>query len=440
MIKKENLKQIIRDFHLQGKFDVIPRDIPIPLNTGKIITIMGVRRCGKTCVLLDTINMLSKDVDKTQILYVNFEDERLGLTAEELDLIIQSYSELYPEQDLGACYFFFDEIQNVEKWERFVRRIYDTITRNIFITGSNSKLLSSEIATSLRGRTLSLEVFPLSFSEYLRFKDIEIDLYSSRQLAFIRNAQSGFFKNGGFPETLFVDEKHRIPLLQEYFNVLVYKDLVERYDIQNVSALKYFLKRVVASATKQISTHKIYNELKSAGIKIGKNALYDFLDYAGNVYLALLLYRFDPSLVAREMGEKKVYAIDTGICDAIEYRFAEDMGKALENSVFLELRRLGHEQFYYRSDTSECDFLLSDRGKVFAAIQVCHTFADNETKKRELKGLTEACSRFGLDKGLIITSDLLDQMEFDGLYVDIVPFYKFFSMPQKASAELAGSP
>lgn len=425
MIKKEQLKQIIRDFHLQDKFNVLARDINVPLNTGKIITIMGVRRSGKTSILFDTINQLADEIDKTRILYLNFEDERLELSADELDLILVAYRELYPEQVLNDCYLFFDEIQNAEKWERFIRRCYDTVTRNIFVTGSNSRLLSSEIATSLRGRTLPLEVFPLSFAEYLRFKRIEVDLYSSRQLAFIANAQYAYLRHGGFPETLFVDEKHRIPMLQEYFNVLVYRDLAERYGIQNITALKYFLKRLVASTTGQISVHKIYNELKSAGIKVGKNTLYEFLEHAASVYLSIILYRYDTSLIAREMGEKKVYAIDTGLCDAIEYRFSEDLGKSLENAVFLELRRSGQALFYYRSDASECDFLLLDRGRVTGAIQVCYDPGRNETKNRGLKGLAEACTRFGLDKGLVITAEDEDQFEWNGLLVTMLPFYKF---------------
>ena len=176
MKKKEQIKQIIRDFHINDNFDVKTRALQPPIDTKKIITLIGVRRCGKTSILYDMINQLSSKIDKTKILFLNFEDERLELEVDELDLVLQSFRELYPEQDLKECYFFFDEIQNITGWEKFVRRIYDSISKNIFITGSNSKLLSSEIATSLRGRTLSYEVFPLSFSEYLSFRDIEVDL------------------------------------------------------------------------------------------------------------------------------------------------------------------------------------------------------------------------------------------------------------------------
>lgn len=429
MKKKETLKQIIRDFNLQPVFEVKPRDVQVPLDTGKIITVMGVRRCGKTSILLDTVNRLAQSMDKTLIVFINFEDERLDLATDELDLIIQAYRELYPRQSLQDCYLFFDEIQNVEGWERFVRRVYDTVTKNIVLTGSNSRLLGSEIATSMRGRTLGMEVFPLSFSEFLRFQDLEADFHSSRHLAQLRNAQAEFLKQGGFPETLFIDQQHRTRLLQEYFNVLLYRDIVERYKVQNVMALKYFLKRLLTSTTKQLSIHKIYNELKSANIRVGKNTLYDFLDYAETVYLAQVLYRYDRSLVSRELGEKKVYAIDTGLCDAVEYRFSEDMGKALENAVFMELRRTGAELFFYRSETLECDFLRVERGRVMEAIQVCHDLSSAETRRRELKGLRAACSRFGLNKGTIITGDDFDQWNIEQLKVDVVPFYRRFSRP-----------
>jgi predicted AAA+ superfamily ATPase len=426
MQKKEHLKQIVRDFHLQEGFNVLPREISIPTNSRKIISLVGARRSGKTFILYDTINRITQDLNKTQTLFINFEDERLDLSLEELDLILQAYSELYPNQRLAECYFFFDEIQNIPGWEKFVRRTYDNITRNIFITGSNSKLLGSEIATSLRGRTLCFEIFPLSFREYLNFKGIDKDVYASRQLAYIRNAQATFLRQGGFPETLFVEERLHSKLLQEYFNVLLYRDIAERHNVSNLPALKYFLKKLLASSTKQLSINKIYNDLKSGNIKIGKNTLYEFLDYAQNSYLGLILPRFDQSLVARELGEKKIYAIDTGLCNAVEYKFSEDMGKALENSIFLELKKRGRQIFYYRDDSCECDFLIADRGKIIEAIQVCFDLSIPETKKREIRGLKKICSRFGLDKGTIITSDTREEFDTEGVNIEAVPFYRKF--------------
>jgi len=424
MKKKVIAKQIIRDFHLSDNFDVIPRDIKLPINSGKIITVIGVRRCGKTSLLYDLTNSLSGTVDREQIIYINFEDERLNLEGDELDLLLQAYRELYPKNDLSQSYFFFDEIQNISLWEKFIRRLYDTVSKNIFITGSNSKLFSTEIATSLRGRTLSYEVYPLSFKEFLRFKNIQADYYSSKHLALIKNAQEQFLLNGGFPELLFINQSHSLSILQEYYNVLIYKDIVERYGVKNTTALKYFLKRTLNSTTKQISVNKIYNELKSAGIKIGKNSLYDFLDYSQNIYLNMVLHKYDKSLINRELGEKKVYSIDIGFNNAIEYKFSDDRGKSLENAVFLELKRQQISIQYHKTEKSECDFICFDRGKALAAIQVTYDMSDEKTKQRETQGLLNACKEFSLDTGTIISNEDEDEILVDNIKIEIMPFYK----------------
>ncbi len=425
MKKKQLLKQIIRDFHLSENFDVKPRNIQPPIDTKKIITLIGVRRCGKTSIFYHMINQLIEKIEKTKILFLNFEDERFELNSDELDLILQAYMELYPSYKLSECYFFFDEIQNIPNWEKFIRRMYDTISKNIFITGSNSKLLSSEIATSLRGRTLNFEIFPLSFKEYLSFKDIEVDFYSSKSLAFIKNAQESFLKNGSFPEILFLEEIYANKTLQEYFNVLLYKDLAERYNITNTVALKFFLKRIISSSTKQISINKIFNELKSSGIKIGKNTLYEFLEYVQNIYLALTLQKYDNSLINKELGEKKIYSIDIGLNNATEFRFSDDIGKSLENAVFLELKRKEFDIYYYRTSKSECDFLVFDKNTISDVIQVTFDMSDENTKNREIKGLIEACKNFDLKSGTIITFDSEDELIENGIKIKIIPFYKW---------------
>ncbi|WP_303701336.1 ATP-binding protein [Flexistipes sinusarabici] len=426
MIKKEVLKRILRDFHLQESYSVLQRDIDIPIEFGKIVTLVGVRRCGKTSILYDIINKISSTAGKAKVIFINFEDERLDFSAEDLELILSAYSELYPDNKLSDCFFFFDEIQNVSGWEKFVRRVYDTVSKNIFITGSNSKLLSSEIATSLRGRTLTFEVFPLSFKEFLKFKNIDVDLHSSRQLAYIKNAMGEYLKYGGFPEAVRIDKKYIYKLIQEYFDVVLYKDLVERYGIANTSALKFFLKRILASTTKQISIHKIYNELKSSGFKIGKNSLYQYMDYARSVYLGDILQRYDRSIVNREMGEKKFYSIDVGLNNALEYRFSDDIGKALENIIFWELRRrFDGEIFYFRSNDSECDFVIMDRGRVADAIQVCYDLNDYYTRRREIEGLLDICKKSNLKSGSIITYDTEEEIYVDNIYIKIVPFYKY---------------
>ncbi len=421
MKKKELIKQVIRTFHLAKKFEVIKRDITIPLNSNKIITLIGVRRSGKSYILYDLINKLQETIEKERILFINFEDERLDLNANELDLLLQSYKELYPHLDLNQCYFFFDEIQNIQGWEKFVRRVYDSISKNIFITGSNAKFLSSEIATALRGRTLTFTIYPLSFKEYLNFKNITIDLYGFNEVSKIKNEFLQYLNDGGFPELIFIDKNYHIQILQEYFNVMIYKDLIERYKISNIIALKFFLKRVIASSTKELSIHKIYNELKSSGIKIGKNSLYEYLEYIQAIFLVQLLHKY--SNKRGELGEKKVYAIDTGLVDALEFSFSKNLGKALENLVFLELKRKGTHFFYYTASNSECDFIVASQNNL--PIQVTWDMSEEATRNRELKGLLKACKYFGLKRALIISADLEDEIKIDDIVIDIIPFYKW---------------
>jgi len=419
---KRIIKQIIRNFHLSKPFKVKPRALKVPLKSKKIITLIGVRRCGKTSILYDTINQLTETIAKEQILFLNFEDERLELNASNLDLILEGYRELYPHLDLSECYFFFDEIQNVEGWEKFVRRVYDTISQHVYITGSNSKLLSQDIATSLRGRTISYEVYPLSFKEYLDFLDIEVDFYSSQSLAYMQKALLSFLKEGAFPEIIEEDSRSQRKILQEYFSVLIYKDLIERYKVQNVVALKFFLKRLLASSSKPVSINKIFNDLKSNGIKISKNSLYDYLEYAQNIFFSLTLERYDTKI---NLVEKKVYTIDVGLNNALIFNFSDNIGKNMENAVFLELKRRELEIYYHQDRSSECDFIVLDRGKVTHAIQVTYEMKDEKTRKREIKGLVNACKAFGLSKGLIVSFEERDVFEVEGVMVEVLPLSEF---------------
>lgn len=424
-MKKEILKTIIRDFHVSPLPKLKRRTLEVPLDSGKIITLIGVRRSGKTSYLFNVIeDLIGRGITLERILYINFEDERLDLKTEELDLLLQAYQELYPDMELADCWFFFDEIQNIAGWDTFIRRVYDKGTKNIFITGSNARFLSSEIATSLRGRTVSYEVYPLSFREYLAFKEVAIDLYSSKSIARINNHLADYLRHGGFPEVVNYDDGLRNRVLQEYFNVMIYRDLLERYEIKNIPALKFFLKRLISSATKQVSVNNIYNELKSSGFKIGKNQLYDNLEACQNIYMALLLRKHTRSLVERELGEKKIYAIDTGLLNSLEYRFSDDTGKALEQVVFLELKRRGSEIYFFK-EKAECDFIVKRGSEVTEAIQVCVTLADDKTRKRELRGLLECCASFGLQEGLIITAETADEWETDGVKIAVMPLYRW---------------
>ncbi|GAI87241.1 unnamed protein product, partial [marine sediment metagenome] len=274
-MRKDIIKNLITDFHEKGTPPAKPRLLEIPVNFKKIVALTGVRRSGKTFQLYNVINRLIKQKIKLKnILYFNFEDERIDKNTFVLNNIIESYQELYPEINLGNCYFLFDEIQNIDGWEKFVRRIYEQISKNIFITGSNSKMLSREISTSLRGRSINYEIYPLNFEEYLNFLGIKINLNSTRSISAIINTFEKFLYGGGFPELISVDNEIKGRVLQEYFNVMIFRDLIERYDITQTAILKYFCKRVIGNSSKEFSVNKIYNEIKSQGYKISKDTIY----------------------------------------------------------------------------------------------------------------------------------------------------------------------
>ncbi|NPA40486.1 MAG: ATP-binding protein, partial [Thermodesulfobacteria bacterium] len=365
MQRKEILKTIIREFHTRKLPTLIKRKLSLPFDSGKIITVIGPRRAGKTYLLYQHIlTLIEKGVKKEKILYFNFEDERLDFFSQPLDLILQAYRELYPGLDLEKCYFFFDEVQNAEGWERFVRRIYDTISKNIFITGSNSKLLSQEIATSLRGRTIKYELFPLNFYEFLKFKnfdfDVNIDFYDSQKKAILINLFKEYLYFGGFPEISFLEEELKIKTLQEYFEVMLYRDIVERYKIKDVFILKYFLKRLAENTGKFLSIHKIYNELKSQGIRVSKDTLYKYLEFAENVYFIELIKKHYRSLVKSELAEKKVYLIDSGMLSSIRHLGYEGKGILLETVIFKELFLFDSEVTCFK-EKRECDFIVDQK-------------------------------------------------------------------------------
>lgn len=404
---KTTLKRIIADFH-QAALPVFRcRDLEVPLNLEKIVTIIGPRRAGKTHYLYQIMGELEKQgVARSRMLYLNFEDERLVFDGDN-DLIFDSHRELYPNQDLSQVYLFFDEIQALKGWEKFVRRVSDTISKHIFLTGSNARLLSREIATSLRGRSIAFEILPLSFKEYLAFRDIPADnLVSSQNRALIGNAFEQYCLWGGFPEIIGIDERFKVQVLQEYFNVMLYRDLIERYEIKDIAVLKYLLKRLIGSFTREFSVNKLYNDLKSRGFSIGKDSIYRMMEEIFSIYMLAGIEKYDPAVIRREMSNKKVYLYDNGFAAAMHYSFSEDRGKRLENVVFRHLRAQIEEIFFVRNGW-ECDFAIFPSGRSAELIQVTERL-DSENIGRELKGLIAGKQFIGNAEGLLLV-DTIEQ-------------------------------
>ena len=426
MNKKEIFKEIIKDFQKRIFKGIVPRNIALPLDSGKIITVSGVRRSGKTYLLLDAVQKLvKKGVNFKRIVFINFEDERLEIGKSDLDLIIRAYQELYPEEDISKVYFFFDEIQNIEGWEKFSRRIYDSVSKHIFITGSNAKFLSRDISTTLRGRNLNYEVYPLSFVEFLEFSKVSPDIHSSKNLAKIAVKSKEYLSNGGFPELLFLEKAFFLKTLQEYFDVMLFKDIIERYKRKTHShLLKYFIKRLLSSISTPVSIHKIYNELRSQGYKIDKNLLYDLIEELNSIYLFFPLRKYSASAIKREMTEKKFYIVDNGLANAISFNLSENKGSLLENAVFMRLYSAGCLLYFYKN-RKECDFVRIGKDGKKEAYQVCYDLSDEAVKKREFNGLIEACLELKIKSGYVITMAEEFEKTILGVKIKVVPFYKW---------------
>jgi len=422
---KDILKSIIKESQVKKLPGIKPRKLQIPVNLPLIVSLIGARRSGKTYLLYSVIKQLVESgISRKNIIYLNFEDERLNLQTSDLDLILQSYYELYPDIKLENCYFLFDEIQNIEGWEKFVRRIFDTQSKNIFITGSNSKLLSTEIATSLRGRTVTYTVFPLCLSEYLQFKNIDIDLYHPQKKAKLINYTARFINNGGFPEVINFEDDIRLRVLQNYFNTMIYRDIIERYKVSDAVMLKYFIKKIYAGIGKQLSINKIYNDLRSMNYKVSNNYLYDFEDYCNTVFLGISVPKFHFSEIKQKKADKKVYSIDTGLLSAIEFSTSKNNGKLLENMVLLEFVKLGYAVFYFK-EKYECDFIVKKENKLLP-IQVSYFLENDKTKEREIRGLVEACNKINVKDGIIITFDQKEEFEQQGINIKVIPVYQYF--------------
>ena len=407
--QKELLQSLILDFQKKLPLKIFSRDEVLPTDSKKVISVCGVRRSGKTFVLFDTINRLIKSgVPKTEILFLSFDDERLQLKRQELDLILQSYRELYPKTDMQNVYIFFDEVQMADGWEQFVRRIYDSVSKHIFISGSNSKLLATDIATSLRGRSLQFEVFPMSFSEYCRFKNIETNTLDTATKALVNSGFNEYMRFGGFPELVMNQYRHLPQTIQEYYHVMLYRDLIERYQVKNIPVLKYFISRLLANHTSPTSINKIYNEIKSAGLKTDKNVLYDLSEQLEAINFAQRLGKFDNSVLKTELAsERKVYFIDNGFLQALKQTTSNDNGKLLENAVFMHYRRQTPfmRGLYFYKKTRECDFVVLDREKPVEIIQACYNFSSPDTRKREISALLEASDYLKCNNLKIVSLD-----------------------------------
>ena len=372
----------------------MPRQLELPLDSNKVVTLVGIRRSGKTYLLYRTMHRLeARGVDRRRMLYLNFEDDRLlPIQTGELDLILRAHEELYPDVAGQKKYVFFDEVQNTPSWEIYLRRLHDTEEAGLFVTGSSSHLLSREIATGLRGRSVSYEVFPLSFPEFLEFRGLQHEPYSRVSESRMTSALEDYLQTGGLPEVVLADETLRPRILKEYVDLLFYKDLVERYRVANPHVMRLLLRHCLGHPAALLSVHKLYQDFRSRGVALSKDTLYNYLGYLEESFVVFPLPVAERSLRKQAVNPKKLHAIDW----ALAYPFVTepniDVGKKLETAVFLHWRRKREDLGYVARD-GEID-LVVNRERPEHLINVAYSVTRSPTWEREIRALEAAAARF----------------------------------------------
>lgn len=389
--------------------DLVEREISFPNAPGKIKVAIGMRRSGKTYFLYQHIlKLMQANVSQKAILYLNLEDDRLlPVDDKKLAKFIDAFYALYPENHERKCYLFLDEIQNVVNWPAIVRRLQDTKNVEIFLAGSSAKLLSKEIASSLRGRSLATEIWPYSFNEFLKAKKVTIEreLYDQQTQDLLKSLFHNYLSEGGFPEIILYEPDIKQQTLQEYLNVTIFRDLVERHQIKNPTLIKYMILSMLHNISRSFAINKFYNDVKTQGYKIGKDLLYEYTSYIEDAYLAFLISNYDRSLRKTYTNPKKIYGIDPGLIRALTLDYKNDLGRLFENIVYLDLNRLGCNIHYYLTEEqTEVDFFVQTSQGHQKLFQVVWDIENIETLQRETSALQKAKQELKIE-GEIVTLD-----------------------------------
>jgi predicted AAA+ superfamily ATPase len=428
---EEIIAQVLREFYETGiPSDVCQRPFVFLEKRRNATSIIGMRRTGKTYAAYQRmLELVNGGIPIERIVYINFDDERLRLvTVDDLHFVGEAHATMYPKAAQEKCWYFLDELQNVDGWEMYARRLLDSPLVQLCITGSSSKLLSSEVATQLRGRSLDMEVFPLSFSEFLEFNGIVKHIpqlpFSSRTAGVLRNAMSRYLEEGGFPDVQGENLRIRNKLLQEYVNAVVLRDVIERHEISSVQALRYTLDYVIHNYARKVSTRAISGALKAMGMPDNREYISDYLRYFADAYLIYPVSIRTDSVAVRRTNPDKYYMVDTGLVRAMTPKNDAEKGWLLENLVFMQLRRGNNKiEYYINKKGGEVDFLVTDLDtKARRLIQVAWNMEKEETKDRELAAIRLAKDEIKVKDCSIVTWDTEGVLEDD---INIVPVWKF---------------
>ncbi|MBZ0154914.1 MAG: ATP-binding protein [Alphaproteobacteria bacterium] len=378
------------------------RDIRLPGVKGKAVAVIGMRRTGKTTFLWQIVSdRLAKGTGREGLLYFSFEDERLAdMTAADLHLVVEEYYRLHPEwRDQRKAVFLLDEIQVVRGWETFVRRLLDTEQVELFLSGSSARLLSREVATSMRGRAMEALVHPFSFREYLRHfgrePERDLDRLTKAARSRIEKDLREYLIRGGFPEAVDVAPRDRFELLRGYVDTALLRDVIERHAVSHPVALRWMVRHLLGNAAGPFSVNKFHGDLRSQGIPVAKDTLHAYLSYLEDAFLIRTVAISSASARRRMVNPRKVYPMDPALIPVFDRTGRANLGHALETCVLLELERRGTEIAYVRtSEGYEVDFLARYPDNHQELIQVCADLSDPATRQREIRALQEAAREY----------------------------------------------
>ncbi|MBS3097880.1 ATP-binding protein [Candidatus Woesearchaeota archaeon] len=415
MIDKDILRQLVKRQKkaLFPKGEFVKRDLLDGIlnwfKDNRVIILTGIRRCGKSTLLKEIMQNMHGWC------YVDFEDERfLDFRAQDFEALNEVLIEVYGNVNI----YFFDEVQNIEKFETFVRRLQDE-GKKVVITGSNASLLSKEFGTRLTGRYKPFEVYPFSFREFLKFKKARVekdDFYIAEKKVGLAKLFEEYLLSGGLPEYLKNKDKEYVRTVYE--NIL-YKDVIARYAIRRQKVIKELINILATNISSQFT----YNSLKRA-LGLGNSiTVKEYISYLNNSYLFFELLKFSYSIRQQLNSPRKIYLVDSAFNQVCGINFSQNKGKILENAVFVELKRRNKEAYYY-SNKNECDFIIKGGTRITEAIQVCYVL-DDASREREINGLLEAMDKFKLKEGIILTREQTEEITRDGKKIQIMPVFRW---------------
>jgi predicted AAA+ superfamily ATPase len=411
------------------------RDVRLPRLPGIATALVGMRRVGKSYVLYQEMQrLIETGTPRSSILALNLEDDRLGQP--DLSTLSDALEYLFrtgPPRHEQPGYVFLDEIQAVPDWEKFVLRVLNTENVRVVLTGSSAKLLSTEIATGLRGRSTAVEVLPFSFREFLRHRGAE-NLGTSPVGAPARSdlerELETYLRTGGFPGVQAMEPVDRRRMLQDYVDLVIYRDVVDRWEVGNLVALKWLVARLLNSFSREFTIHKLHNELKSQGIPAGKDTLHTYLGYLVDARLVHTVGIRRASYRARQVNPRKVYTVDPGLAAAVAHPSADDVGHLLENAVYLELRRRYSRLHdgaisYFAEPAGGADFVVDTRSEAPRILQVCASLDNPNTRRRELRGAEVAMDQLGVRESILVTLHEADSVETASGTVHVLPAWRW---------------